>query len=64
MHSSPHSSGPGNGGQNSSGQSAASSELPNKRPRIEMTLQGPSVATPLTIDTRESVKVGINFQVR
>jgi hypothetical protein len=64
MHSSPHSSGPGNGGQNSSGQSAASSELPNKRPRIEMTHQGPSVATPLTIDTRESVKVGINFQVR
>ena len=58
MHSSAH-SGPGNSGQNSSGQSATSAELPNKRPRIEMTHQGPSVATPLTIDTREAAKVRI-----
>ena len=39
--------------------SASIVEIGNKRPRIEMAHQGPAaVATPLTIDTRETVRVG------
>jgi len=40
---------------------STAAELPNKRARIEVTQQGQggSVATPLTIDTREAVRVGI-----
>jgi len=41
--------------------SAGPVDLPNKRPRIDLPHQGTSVATPLTIDTREAVKVGITF---
>ncbi len=40
---------------------STAAELPNKRARIEVTQQGQggSVATPLTIDTREAVRVRI-----
>ena len=46
-------------GGNGSQVSASVVEIGNKRPRIEMAHQGPAaVATPLTIDTRETVRVG------
>jgi hypothetical protein len=36
---------------------ASAADLPNKRPRIDLSHPAASVASPLTIDTREAVKV-------